>query len=405
MMGTGYTTLLNNAPSLQALTATSALRPFDPAAVSFVEAVSSEMLAMPQLRGFPELVALAYWMRKASLKRLKDTVQADIGDRIVVPRGLAFHIAPSNVDSIFVYTWFISLLAGNLNVVRVSSRESVQTRILVDTLNAVLARPEHEAIARRALLVQYDPDPLITRQFSDACQIRVIWGGDQTVAQIREVPLPATATEIAFANKHSLALVEANQWIEATDQERRNAIHAFFNDVFWFNQMACSSPRMLLWVGKRDSVERARSAFWTGLEKLIEAEGTKFEAEVYMRKLLAVDEVAIKTEHVLIETARNNVLMRVWQERPDFHCDHHCGHGLLIESIIGSLSELAPLLDRSVQTVSYYGIDPTEFRAFLATSPVRGIDRIVPFGKALDFAPVWDGFDLFRSFTREITID
>src|SRR5690606_36504504 len=126
------------------------------------------------------------WMRKASLKRLKDTVQADIGDRIVVPRGLAFHIAPSNVDSIFVYTWFISLLAGNLNVVRVSSRESVQTRILVDTLNAVLARPEHEAIARRALLVQYDPDPLITRQFSDACQIRVIWGGDQTVAQIRE---------------------------------------------------------------------------------------------------------------------------------------------------------------------------------------------------------------------------
>ena len=33
-----------------------------------------------------------------------------------------------------------------------------------------------------------------------------------------------------------------------------------------------------------------------------------------------------------------------------------------------------------------------------------GIDRIVPIGKSLDFSNVWDGFDLFRSFTREVEV-
>lgn len=43
-------------------------------------------------------------------------------------------------------------------------------------------------------------------------------------------------------------------------------------------------------------------------------------------------------------------------------------------------------------------------RDFVLEAPLVGIDRIVPFGQALNFATVWDGFDLTRVFLREITI-
>ena len=34
----------------------------------------------------------------------------------------------------------------------------------------------------------------------------------------------------------------------------------------------------------------------------------------------------------------------------------------------------------------------------------RGIDRIVPFGQALSFGTLWDGFDLLAELTRTIHI-
>jgi hypothetical protein len=54
--------------------------------------------------------------------------------------------------------------------------------------------------------------------------------------------------------------------------------------------------------------------------------------------------------------------------------------------------------------VSYAGVTKDEWRAFLEAAPVAGIDRIVPFGQALDFSPVWDGFDLMRVFMREVSL-
>ncbi|MFC6804089.1 acyl-CoA reductase [Deinococcus caeni] len=40
-----------------------------------------------------------------------------------MPRGLVFHVPPANVDTIFIYSWLMSVLAGNRNVIRLSSRE------------------------------------------------------------------------------------------------------------------------------------------------------------------------------------------------------------------------------------------------------------------------------------------
>ena len=80
------------------------------------------------------------------------------------------------------------------------------------------------------------------------------------------------------------------------------------------------------------------------------------------------------------------------------------GAGLFFECALPDLDALRPLLNRTVQTLSYAGVTRAELRALVAAAPLAGIDRMVPFGHALDFGPVWDGYDLPRVFMREISI-
>ena len=53
-------------------------------------------------------------------------------DALVFPRGNVFHLPPANVDTIFVYSWAISALAGNHNVVRISSRSAGAAEVILE---------------------------------------------------------------------------------------------------------------------------------------------------------------------------------------------------------------------------------------------------------------------------------
>ena len=129
-----YEPLLPDAPSPEALRGVAPLPSFDKASLAFVEALSSALMRMPEARMYPELTALAFWMRKANLERLRTDLEQRQGNALLVPRGTVLHIAPSNVDTIFVYSWFLSLLTGNRNIVRFSSKVSVQDVVLVGAI-------------------------------------------------------------------------------------------------------------------------------------------------------------------------------------------------------------------------------------------------------------------------------
>jgi hypothetical protein len=403
-MSGAYTSLLAGAPSPRTLAATAPLAPFSAQALAFVDALSARLLRAPESRAFPELMALGYWMRRANLERLRQDLVRRTGDALLVPRGTVFHIAPSNVDTIFVYSWFLSLLTGNANIVRLSSKPSPQADALTGAIGEVLARPEHADIAARALLVRYAPDDAVSAELSAACDVRVVWGGDNTVRQIRAIPLPPTALEVAFSNKYSLALLHAARWLGADAQTRDGLAAAFYNDAYWFDQMACSSPRLVLWLGDDATARAAAADFWPRLEAVIAARSQRLADIDYVNKRLAQDALAI--EHGgRIGQAGNNDLARVWLDVPALHVEHHCGAGLFFESALASLDALRPLLNRTVQTLSYAGVTREELRTFVAAAPLAGIDRMVPFGRALDFGPVWDGFDLLRVFMRELSID
>ena len=61
--------------------------------------------------------------------------------------------------------------------------------------------------------------------------------------------------------------------------------------------------------------------------------------------------------------------------------------------------DLAPLCnDKRCQTIGYIGDKNVVLP--LIQSGVKGIDRVVPMGKTMDFDLIWDGYDLSSFLTR-----
>lgn len=78
--------------------------------------------------------------------------------------------------------------------------------------------------------------------------------------------------------------------------------------------------------------------------------------------------------------------------------------GYFYEYDLKEYGEILPVLTEKFQTVTYYGIDPNELRDFILSEGVRGIDRIVPVGKALEIDVIWDGYDVIGMLSRIVEV-
>lgn len=379
--------------------------PFDPRALAFVGKFSQKLLTHPQIRAFPELAALAHWFRPARLQELAQRGQPP-ADAVLRGRGLVFHLAPANVDSVAMYSWLIALLAGNVNWVRVSQKPSGQFDFLLDVLQQALAdEASGLPVAGRVVLLTYPHDEDVTRAISAAAMCRVVWGGDATVAAIRAIPLRPSATELCFPDRFSAAAISARAILSLEEATLRRQAAAFYNDAFWFAQQACSSPRLLAWIGNAADCARAQQRFWAAVQTHVTAQAPENTAAMQMDRLgAAFDLAAHALAHPLPGQASGAYPMRLALEQPLHPIMKmlHCGNGLFLEQRLDSLRELAAQLSDKEQTLSVLGFDRATLLDLVDHLPPRAIDRIVPFGDALSFAPVWDGLDLFAAFTRQI---
>lgn len=379
------------------------LPPFHPATLAFLRDFSKQLLTNRKYRNQPELVALGYWLRKSHLVELESKFKERNQGKMMKPRGTVLHFAPSNVDTIFVYSWVLSMLAGNLNMLRVSSKKNEQTEQLIELVCSLFAKKEHEEVAKRTILFTYEHDREITAYLSKHCHVRVIWGGDETVQAIRSVPLAPLASEIVFPDRSSLCAIKASAVDEIDDNEFEQLIHHFFNDSFTFNQMACSSPKILAWIGDAKTVEMVKKKFWGRLEQYVSHQMKAFLPALQVEKLATgyylsiekgVKQFAFYSHAALLQTEELTLELR----------ERHCGGGFFIEMLLDDLEQLAVHLVDKDQTLSYYGFTYEELVRFFYAIPNRAIDRIVPIGQALHFDNVWDGFDLLTYFTRETVI-
>ena len=152
-----------------------------------------------------------------------------------------------------------SLLSGNSNIVRVPSKNFGQTEIIVKAINKLAQIANHSNISNRIVLVRYDRNSYATKEFSRDCDVRIIWGGDETINQIRENSLQPRAFDITFADRYSLCIINGDEFVNEPRPEK--VVAGFFNDTFLFDQNACTSPHLVLWIGSVRKLKKQKIFF------------------------------------------------------------------------------------------------------------------------------------------------
>jgi hypothetical protein len=384
-----------------------AWQPFDSRAMAFVGRLSQQILKHPRIKDFPDLAALGHWFRPARLHNLAQAHPAESDQWVRRGRGLAFHLAPANVDSVFMYSWLLSLLAGNVNWVRVSQKPSEQLDFLLEVLRIVLKEEIGMAVNGRIVLMTYPHDAGITAFLSQESMVRVVWGGDETVGMIRTINLKPTAVEICFPDRFSAAALRSEAILCATDEELCRLADAFYNDAFWFAQQACSSPRLLAWVGEISDCEKAQERFWTAVRDVVIRKGFENTPAMNMARLGTTFQMAAQGLVTLpgdAEIADFPSRLLLVGELDSDSKQLHCGNGLFFEQQLPRLAQLASQLTDKEQTLAVFGFDRSELLDMVDRLPPRAVDRIVSIGDALNFDVVWDGVDLIQFFSRQISL-
>lgn len=80
----------------------------------------------------------------------------------------------------------------------------------------------------------------------------------------RKSPLSPRATEVTFADRYSFAVIDADAYLKA-DNDAAIA-RDFYNDTYLSDQNACTSPRLVVWVGAQK--DEAKRRFWDALHAL-----------------------------------------------------------------------------------------------------------------------------------------
>jgi len=372
--------------------------PFSDPLKQVIKDLSQVLLSAPMARSAPQLTALGYWLRPAAISRLQQQFERHSDNsRIAVARGLALQLPPENVDTLFVYSWVLSFLVGNSNVTRLPSEPNPIALWLVEQITDILQTHNQ---SDRQLFCYFGKNSSVSEQLSQHCDLRVIWGGDEKIAAVSRDLIQPDGLSIGFSDRKSICVIDTAGYTKLAEAEQVTLAEKFYNDTYWFDQMGCGSPRLLVWVG---SEQPPMDLFFRHLDKVIDKKAYQIEPGVAIDKLVFASEMLIdgvsqtvswhRAEFVALESELDAAVL-----------NHPKGGGTLFYTHAESLGDVAVLARRDLQTISTFGFTQADKTELAVCLNGKGGYRIVPIGEALNFDSVWDGLDLMEHFSRQISI-
>ena len=375
--------------------------PYDEISCSFIDELSRKLRKDKSCQQYPDIMAFAFWCRDKNLERHRLLFEDEFCRK---GRGLIFHISPSNVPINFAFTFIFGVLAGNGNIVRVPSKHFPQIDMVCKKIEETLLDDRFISIKRQTAIISCERDIEIIDYLSSVCDIRVIWGGDSSISEIRKSPISPKAFDVTFADRYSIGIINSKKYLEGSADETRRCIEGFYNDTYLMDQNACSTPHLIFWEGNKDDNERAKKEFW----KAVASIATKYSLEdmKVSEKYTMLCNYMIDLDEIDSINKYDNFLYVVHMNKlPEDITVLRGKYGMFFDYDIEAIHQIGAYISPKFQTLAYYGIDKCRLEDFIFEYSIDGIDRIVPFGKTLDIGVYWDGYDLISKYSRIITIE
>jgi hypothetical protein len=312
-------------------------------------------------------------------------------------RGLAFHLPPQNVDTLFLYSWAIAFACGNINIVRLPEHMPPLMADLLDPLLVLLG----EAGAQDMFVSYPKEDDAVSQALSAHADCRLVWGGDAKAETFNSLPLRIGGKSLMFADRYSHAVLSARAVAALDAPGLEQLAKALHDDIRLFDQRACSSPHTLHVLDGSDDTMPAIHRLLDRVDararrspSIDPAQGmAKFVASCAMAAAdTAGSARRLSNEMTAVELA-------VGEQR-----GLAVGGGFLSLRRIGRIEELTGMLTARDQTLVHFGLAPEVLDRLALLAAAQGVARLVPFGSALGFDQIWDGYDLVAELTRVVRV-
>jgi hypothetical protein len=242
----------------------------------------------------------------------------------------------------------------------------------------------------------------MTKKISAICDVRVIWGGDKTVNDIRKVWIPERSLELTFPDRYSISVIDTKILSKFNDLQIKKLAKNFYFDGYLMNQMACNSPHCIFWIGKNENLKRK---FWQYVSNFV-------EKNFIFDNIHAVDKYTNLLENFIYQKKikklkkYNNFLYVIDLSSAKQNIENIRGvNGTFFQMNIKDLNQLSQYITKKCQTATYFGLKHLNIKEFILKNNLKGLDRFVPLGRALEIDTNWDGYDTIKSLSRVITIE
>ena len=204
---------------------------------------------------------------------------------------------------------------------------------------------------------------------------------------------------MTFADRYSFGVISIEAILHASEQDMEALAEGFYNDTYFMDQNACSSPHFIFWVGDKKDQEKAEKRFWEMVYR--EAERYDLEDIKVSDKYTMLCEFAEKQENASVVRYENLVYVIQLERLKEDIIDYRGKYGLFYNFLIENVESLFQFINhKAIQTCAVYGIEEQQIVDGIRKHHITGVDRIVKFGHTLDIGLFWDGYDIVRALSR-----
>ena len=191
---------------------------------------------------------------------------------MAIPRGFVVHWLAGNVPLIGMFALVQSILAKNVNLVKVPAEEPDMLPTLLSELNNVNVvfpsgyKLRGEDLLKTITVVYFDKEHTAGAQLSAAADVRVAWGGRDAIESISSHPKKYHTEDIFFGPKFSFMVMGREHLSD--DSGLKRLVRRAATDSSVFDQYACSSPHTIfVEVGGEISPEQFAERLSVEMEK------------------------------------------------------------------------------------------------------------------------------------------
>ena len=373
--------------------------PFDKRIIEFFDDLSKIILSDKKDKN-SEVISFGFWCRKNNLLNyLKDF---DFND-LRVGRGISFHVTPSNVPLNFCYSMAFGLLSGNTCIIKISNKNFTEVNLMINHLNKTLRKKKFHFLKSIIKIFRVKKnESLISEYLSSISDLRLIWGGNNTINLFKKMNTKINTQDIFFRDRYSISVLNADNIIKINNDDFRKLINNFYNDTMIYDQNACTAPHIIYWFGS--SIKKAKNKFWNEFSLLV---NNKYKLDLFQvyDKYKIINEYLVNEPYAERVDVHNKIIYTIQLKKIPKEVQSFRGRwGVFLEVNSRSLNKLKSIIDENLQTATYFGFNKKIFDKYLKSNKINGIDRIVPVGQSLNMSLKWDGYDLMKILTRYVEI-